>query len=99
VLKKRASNHAGADELTIAYPTDSSSPPLMALMLGGPALYLAGNALFNWALSGRIPWSRLVAIAGIVALMPLSAGASALTLLIAATLVLVSLVGWDLRSR
>ena len=90
---------AGGDELTIAHPLEPITPAMMALILGGPALYLVGNALFTWALSGLVPWSRLVAIAALLALMPLAAGASALTLLIAATLVLVALVGWDLRGR
>ena len=53
---------------------------MTALILGGPALYLVGNALFTWALSGLIPWSRLVAVAALLALMPLATGASALTL-------------------
>ena len=75
------------------------TPALTAIILGGPALYLVGNALFTWALSGLIPWTRLVALAALLGLMPLAAGASALTLLIAATLVLVALVGWDLHSR
>ena len=90
---------AGGDELTIAYPMEPVTPAMMALILGGPALYLVGNALFTWALSGLVSWSRLVAIAALVALMPLAAGAAALNLLIAATLVLVALVGWDLRGR
>ncbi len=90
---------AAADELTIAHPLERVTPAMTAVILGGPALYLVGNALFTWALSGLVPWSRLVAIAALLALMPLAAGASALTLLIAATLVLVAVVGWDLRSR
>jgi low temperature requirement protein LtrA len=90
---------AGADELTIAHPLERVTMAMTAVILGGPALYLVGNALFTWALSGLISWSRLVAVAALLALMPLAAGASTLTLLIAATLVLVALVVWDLRSR
>ena len=90
---------AGADELTITHPLERVTPAMTALILGGPALYIVGNALFTRVLSGLIPWSRLVAVAALLALMPLAAGASALTLLIAATLVLVALVVRDLRSR
>jgi low temperature requirement protein LtrA len=88
---------AGGDELTIAHPMEPVTPAMMALILGGPALYLVGNALFTWALSGLVSWSRLVAIGVLLAFMPPAAGAAALNLLIAATLVLVALVGWDLR--
>ena len=90
---------AGGDELTIAHPMEPVTPAVMALILGGPALYLVGNALFSWALSGLVPWSRVLAVAALLALMPLATGASALTLLIAATLVLVALAGWDVRGR
>lgn len=90
---------AAADELVIAHPMEPVTPAMTALILGGPALYLAGNALFTWALSGLVPWSRLVAVAALVALMPLATSAAALTLLIAATLVIGALVGWDLRGR
>jgi hypothetical protein len=33
------------------------------VILGGPALYLAGNALFQWTLFAHWSWSRAVAIA------------------------------------
>jgi low temperature requirement protein LtrA len=90
---------AGADELTIAHPLEPVTPPVAALILGGPAIYLVGNALFTRALSGAVPWSRLIAIAALVALTPLAGGAPALTLLVAATLIIVALAGWDLRGR
>jgi low temperature requirement protein LtrA len=88
---------AGGDELTIAHPTEPVSSAELALILGGPAVYLVGNALFNRALSGTLPWSRLVAIAVLVALMPLTAGVPALPLLAAATLILFAVAAWDLR--
>jgi hypothetical protein len=39
-------------------------------MLGGTALFLAGHAFFKWAMFGLLPWSRLVAIAALAALIP-----------------------------
>jgi low temperature requirement protein LtrA len=94
--RRGADEAAGADELVIAHPTDPAMPAMSALILGGPALYLAGNALFIWALARMIPWSRLAAIAALVALLPLVARVLALTLLVAAVLVLVALALWDL---
>ena len=66
---------------------------------GGPALYLAGNALFKRALWDYLPRSRLVAICALVALVPVAAFSSALALLAAATLVLVAGALWDARAE
>jgi low temperature requirement protein LtrA len=88
---------AGADEAMIAHPTEPVSPATIVLILGGPVLYLIGNALFNWVLFGVVPWSRLAAIAALLTLWPLAAGATTLSLLIAATLILVAVAVWDLR--
>jgi hypothetical protein len=77
---------AGADELTIAHPTDEATVETTALILGGPALYLACNAPLKWALWNRLPRSRLVAIC-------------ALVLLVAATLVVIFVSLWDMRAE
>ena len=90
---------AGADELTIAHPTDEATVATAALILGGSALYLAGNALFKWALWDRLPRSRLVAICTLAALVPLAVVSSTLALLIAATLIIVAVALWDLRAE
>jgi low temperature requirement protein LtrA len=90
---------AGADELTIAHPTDEATVATTALILGGPALYLVGNAMFKWALWDRLPRSRLVAICALAALVPLAVVSSALTLLVAAALVLVVVALWDVRAE
>ncbi len=90
---------AGADELTIAHPLDTTTPELTVLILGGPALYLIGNALFNWILSGLLPASRLMAIVALLILLFTAGDVSTLSLMFAATLVLLALVGWDMRDR
>lgn len=88
---------AAADGLTIAHPTGRVTLGTTALILGGFALYLLGNALFEWALQGRVPRSRLVAVCVLAALLPLSLASSALVLLSAATLVMIALALWDLH--
>jgi len=90
---------AGADELTIAHPGDGAMSATTALILGGPALYLVGNALLKWALWDRLPRSRLVAICALIALVPAAVVSSALVLLVAATLVLVAVALWDARTE
>ena len=90
---------AAADELTIAHPGDGATSATTALILGGPALYLVGNALFKWTLWDRLPRSRLVAVCALVALVPVAVVSSALVLLVAATLVLVAVALWDARAE
>jgi low temperature requirement protein LtrA len=86
---------AGGDELALAQPGDEPSAAAAALILGGPALYLAGNALFKVALWGYVPVSRLAGLAALAALVPVAAVASNLALSAAATGVLVGVVVWD----
>jgi len=88
---------AVADELIIARPDAHSDPATTAVVLGGGALFLAGHALFKWALSGRLYASRLVAIVALGALAPVGMVASPLPLAAAATLVLVMVACWDTR--
>lgn len=90
---------AGADELTIAHPTNEATVEAAALILGGPALYLAGNALFKWALWDRLPRSRLVAICALATLVSLAVVSSTLVLLVAATLVVIAVALWDMRAE
>jgi low temperature requirement protein LtrA len=90
---------AAADELTIAHPGGAATPATTALILGGPALYLAGNALFAWALWHRVLWSRLVAIGVLTAVVPLAFVATDRALMVTATLVLVGLAACDVRAK
>jgi low temperature requirement protein LtrA len=82
---------AVAIELTMDEPGGETSAAGAAVILGGPALYLAGNALFNFAITGRAPRSRLVAIVLLALLIPLAALVDPLALSISATLVVLAL--------
>ena len=86
---------AVADELTIAHPDGHPRAATTVVILGGPALYLAGHALYKRALSGRIYVSRLVAIVALGALVPLGIVVAPLVLAVTATLVLVAVACWD----
>jgi low temperature requirement protein LtrA len=48
---------AATDEFTVAHPLDPGTPVSIMLVLGGTALFLAGQACFKLALSGILPWS------------------------------------------
>jgi low temperature requirement protein LtrA len=78
-------------DLTIAHPTGATAAPTAAVILAGPAIYLAGNAWFKLSLGSRPPWSRLVAIAALAALAPLALVVGPLVLNGAAVLVTVAL--------
>jgi low temperature requirement protein LtrA len=46
---------AAADELTVAHPGEHGTLASVTLTLGGTALFLAGHALFKWAVLGGCP--------------------------------------------
>jgi low temperature requirement protein LtrA len=82
---------AVAIERTMVDPGAETTGATAAVILGGPALYLAGNALFNLALTGRPPPSRLVGIVLLALLVPLAEVVQPLVLGLAATLVVLGL--------
>jgi len=90
---------AVADELVLAHPGHATNAGIVA-MLGGPLLYLLGNAAFKWVTNARRlpPFSHLVGIVLLLALAPFAFGHafSALVLgwLTTGTLVLVALWEW-----
>jgi low temperature requirement protein LtrA len=86
---------AAADELTVAHPGDRGTVSSVALTLGGTALFLVGHAFFKWAVFGMLPWSHVVAIAALAALIPVGFAIPTLVLSGAAGLIVVVLAAWD----
>jgi low temperature requirement protein LtrA len=86
---------AAADELTVAHPADRGTAALAALFLGGTALFLGGHALFKWAVFGVLSLPRVVAIAALVALIPVGFVVPALALGVAVALIVAALAVWD----
>jgi low temperature requirement protein LtrA len=78
-------------DLAIAHPTGETGTSTAATILGGPGLYLLGNALFNWSLTGVPPTSRLAGVAVLAALSPIALVAGPAVLLALATLVVLVL--------
>jgi low temperature requirement protein LtrA len=59
---------AVGDELVIAHPRDELPAEELAVVGGGPALYLLGHVLFRLRLAGSVSWKRLAgAVACVVA--------------------------------
>ncbi len=56
---------AAADDKILSSPASTASAPWAWMILGGPALFLAGHAAFKWVVWRVVPWTRL---AGVIAL-------------------------------
>ncbi|KGM33264.1 low temperature requirement protein A [Inquilinus limosus] len=86
---------AVADELVLAHPTGHVGVGTVAALLGGPALYLLGNALFKWTTTGRIPLSHLAGLVLLALLIPLSDGLSPLLLSAGVAVVMLVVAVWE----
>ncbi|PWU45054.1 low temperature requirement protein A [Micromonospora globispora] len=75
-------------EVVIAHPTEHTTPWLAGVILGGPALFLAGRARFEYEVFSRVSPSRLVALLVLAAAAPALTLTPALVAGLAATLVL-----------
>jgi low temperature requirement protein LtrA len=68
------------------------------VLLGGPALYLAGNIFFKRASARYYPLSHLVGLGLLVLLAPLAMVMTPLMLGAATTMVLIIVAVWETRS-
>lgn len=89
---------AAAYEQAIAHPGDQVHAATACLILGGPALFLVGHALFKRALWGQVPMSRLAAIGAVVALIPVAVVSTVLVLLALTTTVVVAAAWFSSRA-
>lgn len=90
----------GIEQVTV-HPVHHASWAMAGTVLGGPALYLVGNIIFNRARWGAVPRSRLVALAALAVLAPFATLLPALALSVAAMAVLAVLAAstGELRAR
>jgi low temperature requirement protein LtrA len=86
---------AAADELSVAHPTEQETLASVGLTLGGTGLFLAGHALFKWAVLGVLSWSHAAAIAALIALVAVGVVIPRLALSGAAGLIVVGVAVWD----
>jgi hypothetical protein len=68
------------------------------MVLAGPALYLLGESLFRWRMTGTPDARRLVAAALLIGLVPVGSAVSALALSVIVALLLSVLAALELRS-
>jgi len=88
---------AVGDDLLIAEPGHALHGVGLAMVLGGPALYLIGESLFRARLTGAANAQRLAVAALLIVGVPLGAHVSALALSAGVTALLSALALWELR--
>jgi low temperature requirement protein LtrA len=82
---------AVGQDLLIAHPQQTLHGVGLAMVLGGPALFLLGETLFRRRITGTWNRERLVALGLLLLLLPLSVHVSVLLLSAIATSVLIAL--------
>jgi low temperature requirement protein LtrA len=86
---------AAADEVVLEMPGDVGHTSTTWLVLGGTALYLGGHALFKAVVWRIVPWSRVLGVVAMAALLPVAPHVSALTLGVITLVVVVAVAGSD----
>jgi low temperature requirement protein LtrA len=89
---------AVGDDLLIAEPSHALHGVGLAMVLGGPALFLVGESLFRLRVTGVANAKRLAVAALLVLLVPVGSRVSALALSVSATALLSALALWELRA-
>ncbi|MGW4152165.1 low temperature requirement protein A [Micromonospora chersina] len=86
---------AVGDELVIMHPLGHAEPAWTAVLLGGPALFLTGRAIFEYAVFGRVSLPRVIGALALLALIPAMMPVPPLAVATAATLVLTGVAVAD----
>ena len=89
---------AVGDDLLIANPGTALHGVGLAMVLGGPALYLVAESLFRLRLTGAANAQRLAVAVILLLLAPIGAQISALALSATVATLLSALALWELRS-
>ena len=90
---------AVANDLILAHPHQAVTWPYMAVLIGGPAVYLLGSAIYKKVVYGRIPLSHMAGALALLALVPLTMQADLLTIGWLTTVVLMVVAGWDMCGK
>jgi low temperature requirement protein LtrA len=85
---------AVADDLVVAHPLDPVKAKYAAVLVGGPLVYLLGNALFKRVVYGRFPLSHVIGMGALLALWPVLPSVSLLAAGALTTAVMVLVTVW-----
>jgi low temperature requirement protein LtrA len=83
---------AVGNELVIAHPSGRTPAAWAVVILGGPALYVAGRAGFEYTVFSRVSWDRPIGVLVPVALIPVARLVSPLVAAIGAATILSGIV-------
>jgi low temperature requirement protein LtrA len=86
---------AVGDELALHQPLGPTDWKTAAVMIGGPALYVGGNALFKRMSAPYYPLSHLVGLGLLVIAIPTAPFVSPLALSAATTFILIVVAVWE----
>jgi low temperature requirement protein LtrA len=86
---------AVASNLLIAAPHQAADGIGVAMIVGGPALYLLGESLFGWRTTGAMNAARFTVAALLVLLAPVGGHISVLLLSVLVTSLLLALAVWE----
>ncbi|WP_109123665.1 low temperature requirement protein A [Dyella sp. C11] len=90
---------AVGDELSLAHPHALAETAEIAVLLGGPALYLLGNTLFKQTVNHtNLPFSHLAGLLLLALLIWPARSMSVMSLATATTVVLVLVAAWETLS-
>jgi low temperature requirement protein LtrA len=91
---------AVADDLVLEHPAgEPAAGPALAVIVGGPALFLVGTALFQASVQQRMPWAQLLAVIALGVLAAFGSGLEPLPLAISTLVPLLALAAWDSCER
>ncbi len=90
---------AVGDEIVIAHPGATPSGVELAVILGGPVLYLMGHTLFRLRMIGNVSRKRVLAAVAMVALAPLGLVLPSLAIAACVLVILVVLAVAETRGR
>ncbi|UFN50871.1 low temperature requirement protein A [Roseomonas sp. OT10] len=88
---------AVGNDLVIAHPDGHMTVAAAATLIGGPALYLLGGALYKRVVYGAWPASHLAGIAALAALLPFAFATDLLMIGGLTTLVMLGVALWETR--
>jgi low temperature requirement protein LtrA len=89
---------AVGNNLAIGAPANNVTVPAAWVLVGGPAAYLAANALFKTVVYGRVPLSHLIGLCCLVPVIFIAMQTDQVTLALLVMTVLVVVAGWEARA-
>ncbi|WP_161594923.1 low temperature requirement protein A [Verrucosispora sp. SN26_14.1] len=86
---------AASAKLIITEPAGTVGPEVLAVVVGGPAVFLLGRTRFEYEVFGRVAWPLLAGIALLGVLAPVALALTPLLAVVCANLVLLAIVLFD----